>query len=207
MKLFKREKENTAFQSEIKGAGMAMNNPFQSKVSQTFPPPFQAAKTTAVHAVFPKSIEKSRETSLWNENNAYLLMTLLKELAKVGDKNNFTTILNLWSITLVQDVLDECYTIEEEEHFELLVQLLNQLMMLRHLGCFQCMVDEAARIIRIDYFSTRIDQACLDQFGEIYTTAFIGNFFERLMSAIVEVDCKLHSIEGSTETWTYIYKA
>lgn len=160
-----------------------------------------------VLATFPDSIDGIREKSALHESGNYLLFSLLRELARLSDKDEFQMILKHWSIALAQEIIDGCRLIQSEEHFDVLVEYLNELFLLKRMGCFQCTVNEYEKTVTVDYFFTKFDENIFIRFGESYSISFYGTFFEHLMGLVVEAKLALKSSEGSDELWRFTFIA
>lgn len=160
-----------------------------------------------ISATSPNSINDIREKSALHESGNYLLFSLLRELAGLGDKDEFQMILKHWGSTLAQEIIDGCRLIQSEEDFDLLVEYLNELLLLKRMGCFQCNVSEHDKTVTVDYFFTKFDQNMFSRFGESYSIGFYGTFFERLMELVIEAKLALKSVEGSDELWRFTFIA
>lgn len=201
MKLFKNDQKQSGFSS--------VKSPQESGFFQSvnhYNSPKQGEKHP-VSATFPDSINDIREKSLLHESGNYLLFSLLRELADLGDQDEFRMLLKHWSGTLAQEIAQGCRFIQIEEHFDLLIEYLNELLLLKRMGCFKCTVSEYDKTIAVDYFFTKFDENMFTRLGESYSIGFYGTFFERLMGLAVEAKLALKSAEGSDELWRFTFIA
>ncbi len=158
-------------------------------------------------ASFPQQIGSLRKESELYESGHYLLFTLLRELASVAGREELQLIMKQWGDALAGEMAAQCAILRSEERFDVLVSYLNQLMIQKRLGTFECTVNEASRTIVIDYFCTTYDRLLLENFGETLTIAFYGSLFEQLMGTVAETRLSLASVEGSDDAWRLTLKA
>lgn len=198
MKLFKRDRDNsvTSIQPSHGSTnafgggdhGVGKNTPFMQKTQS-----LQSKMT--VEASFPHGYDEIRQKApIFQEGNV-LLASLLKELAQLGDAEDFQSIMRTWGAGLAEQIALGCRLIQSEERFSVLCTYLNELLLLHRLGTFECSVQEQNHSLGIHYHFTNLDRHLSEVYGDFFWLSFYGELFRVMMNYAVEADLQLETAE------------
>lgn len=165
------------------------------------------ASRTMIASTFPLAIDSIREEALLHQGGNYHLIILLKELFGLGDLDDFILIMKQWGTALAKEIFNACQLFESEQRFDILITYLNQILIHKQMGTFQCSVSEAEKTVVISYYFTPFDHLLLAHFGEASCVTLYGSLFEKLMGDVAETIFEIQSIEGSAELWRFTLKA
>lgn len=156
---------------------------------------------------FPSNIDFLRETSLIYQEGEYRLITLLQELSKLGDQEDFLVIMDRWGTALANDIFQSCETCSSEKNFHAVISYLNQIFIYKGIGVFQCSLIESEKTLIISYYFSKFDKLLLTYFGESSSVTLYGAFFKHLMTNIAETMFEIKSIDASHDFWRFTLKA
>lgn len=162
---------------------------------------------TMITSTFPLSIDSMREEVLLHQGGYYQLMIVLKALSGLGDQDDFLLIMKQWGSTLAKEVSSSFELFRSEQRFDVLITYLNQHLIHKHMGAFQCTVNEAEKSLVISYYFTPFDRLLLSHFTESSCVTLYGTFFKNLMGEVAEAIFEIQSIEASDELWQFKLKA
>ncbi len=214
MKLFKNTRESAGNRSMVHPAPAeerfkSIETPissFGNRAMDTAIGGFGASRSV-IASTFPLAIDSIREEALLYQGGNYHLIILLKELLGLGDQDDFILIMKQWGVALAKDIFNSCQLFQSEQKFDVLITYLNQILIHKQMGAFQCSVSEAEKTVVVSYYFTPFDHLLLAHFGEASCVTLYGSFFEKLMENVAETIFEIQSIEGSGELLRFTLKA